>query len=229
MSDTNDIYQPGEGDEPPAPAPDNQPDLVTKEYLEEKLRDIWKGINSFTAKQENRIAKKLSEWEKRVTEAGIPVTAEMKTSAQQRIAMDMLNDESLAQDGSPAAQASPGNPLIQKVVEETAKAKLALEKKYDYVLTENDPEFYEEPWKAPTPDEFLKAYEQKLREAAPRRGRQLPVEEQPGTPGARIPVPLGGAATADLYQKYQKEVQAASTQNERLNIRVKYRSLGLEI
>ena len=102
-----------------------------------------------------------------------------------------------------------------------------------HVLTENDPEFYEVPWQGSSPEVFLQTYEAKLKEAAPRRGRQLPPEAQPGNPTARVPGPSGGAASGDLMTQYKREMDAALNRNapvgERMNIRQKYREQGAPV
>lgn len=223
MSDeTTGIYQPGEAEGQPPPAPDNQPQFVTPDQLDARLAKFYQDVQKMTTKQENRVSKKLSEWEKRVIEAGISVTPEMKNTAQQRIAMDMLNDEAEAAQPDPYSTKAPtGNPITQKVVDETNAGMRALQKKYDYVLTENDPEYWEVPWTGSTPEVFLQTYEAKLKDAAPRRGRQLPSDAQPGNPAARVPGPSGASVVGEdaireeLVKLQSKSSRTGAEENRR--------------
>jgi len=49
-------------------------------------------------------------------------------------------------------------------------------------------------------------------------------------PAQAQPINVQGASVKeDLFEQYKKEVAAAPTVNDRLNIRTKYRKLGLEL
>ena len=196
MSDeTTGIYQPGEATEQPTPAPDNQPkEYVTPDQLDAKLAKFYQDVQSMTAKQVNVVANKLSKWEADAKAAGKTVTPELLKAKEQQLTIEALDDEiEGVQPGPYPAKAPTGNPITQKVIEETNAAKDALYKKYDYVLTENDPEYWQVPWTGSTPEDFLKSLEDNLKVVAPRRGRQLPQEVQPGNPAARIGGPTGSS------------------------------------
>ena len=217
-------------EEQPQHSEDQQPKVVTEDMLQKKLDKFWNDVQQMTTKQENRVAQKLAQWEKKVAAAGIVVTPEMKTDAQRSIAMAMLNDEAGdAQPGPYEATRTP-NPIAQKVIDDTNAAQAALEEKYDYVMQPTDPEYKTMPWSGLTPEDYLAEYENRLKKILTRRGRQLPEEElPPGSPDARLPAPLGAAARENLMAQYRKEVEQAGTVNERLNIRNKYRERGLEL
>jgi uncharacterized protein YgbK (DUF1537 family) len=75
------------------------------------------------------------------------------------------------------------------------------------VVTTNDPEFYEIPWSGSTPDEFLAKGEEALKSLATRLNRQMPQQEAPGSPSARLPGPVGVVSSGSV-EALTKELEA---------------------
>jgi hypothetical protein len=195
--------------------------------IKELKADLLHVISSQAGRTESKLKKEVDQ---RIAQAeaqlnllkasGYPVTDEDFKQVRSQAIVD-------ASLGVNPQAAPPAGPQQNPVVTETNNKLREMQKQYGYVLTENDPEFYEINFQNPNPEQFLAEYEAKLREAAPRAGRQLPAPSAP--PGARLSSPVGSAAGSDLYAQYLKEVERAATVSERLNIRHKYRGLGLEI
>jgi len=216
----NDVTPGEEGTtQPPiaeATADTSAPEPITKQEfaqfqteLKEELKRI---IQSQTGKAESRIKKevdsKLSQVEanfKSLREAGYPVTDEDLKEARTQAIRGMM---STLADNESAAQQTPtaSNPQEQAVVKQANEAMHNLQRQYHYVLTENDPEFWDVPFTGVPPDEFLSKYEAGLREVVTRLGRPVPQQTiVQGSPSARIPSP-GGSATGGSIEALTNEL-----------------------
>lgn len=203
------IYQP---ENEPAGQPvekqeDNQPKYVTEETLRAELDKFWKGVQSMTTKQEKRVSKQLEEWEKRVTDAGITVSTDMRNAAQERIALSMLEDDSKV-----AKPAAPLKPYDDPVVADVNKWIDEVQQQYGFQFTDNDPEWYEINFHNPNPEAFKRQFESKLSEAASRAGKPIPQKPvQSGNPSARVPAPAGVSVNnLDFLNQELAQLQAKS-------------------
>lgn len=214
----NDVYlgdvgaPEGDGQSPPpiadATAQPTAPEPITKlefeKFKAELADEIKRTIQSQTGKAESRIKKdvesKLAQVEanfKSLREAGYPVTDEDLKAARSQAMRETLASLPGEDDAAQRNQPAP-NPERQAVANDTMKALRSLQKQYGYVLTENDPEYWDlvdaDVAHAESPTKFLEMHEAKLREVVTRLGRPVPPPSQPaqiGNPAARIPAPVG--------------------------------------
>jgi len=196
-------------------------DSVTWQAIEERLSKLEQ---SLTDKAVNRLEKRLARAMEKAKAQGLTVTPQMQERLRQEEEMTELRklaDEDVA--AQPVRTAP--KPIADDVVATVTARMSQLNADYGgIVLEEDDDEFATVNFNDPKPDRFLRRYEDALKAKSERlKGPGL----QPNP--IRATGAIGGAANDDLMAKYKKEVAVAQTVNERLNIRNKYRSLGLEI
>lgn len=201
----------GDGQSPPpiadATAQPTAPEPITKlefeKFKAELADEIKRTIQSQTGKAESRIKKdvesKLAQVEanfKSLREAGYPVTDEDLKAARSQAMRETLASLPGEDDAAQRNQPAP-NPERQAAASETMKALRSLQKQYGYVLTENDPEYWDlvdaDVAHAETPAKFLEMHEAALREVVTRLGRPVPQQQtaQISNPAARVPTPTG--------------------------------------
>ena len=179
------------------------PEPITKRELEafkkELTGELLRVIQSQTDKAQSRIKKevdaKLGQVEatfKELKEAGYSVTEDDLKLARSQALRDVLT---ASRDQDAAAQPPSGPPIADAKVRETNEAMRQLQKQYGYVLTENDPEFWEVPFQGSAPEDFLAKYEAGLKDVVTRLGRPLPAQAQSVNPVTRTPTPGGTAIT----------------------------------
>ena len=183
------------------------PEPITKKELEafkkELTSELLRAVQSQTDKAKSSITKevdaKLKQVEatfKELKDAGYAVTDDdLKLARTQAIRDVIASSQGQEQAAKPASK-----PEDAAIVVETNNKMRELQKRYGYVLTDNDPEFWDIPFQGSPPEEFLSKYEEGLRTVVSRLGRSLPaVEAQAGSPSARVPTPVGGASGGTDY------------------------------
>lgn len=179
-----------------------QPEPITKKELEafkkELTGELLRVIQSQTDKAQSRIAKdvdaKLKEVEttfKELKEAGYAVTEDDLKLARNQALRDVL----ASPRGKEQAAQPASDPRQEATIRDTNNKMRELQKQYGYVLTDNDPEFWDVPFQDSTPEQFLQKYEEGLRTVVGRLGRPLPQQQSAisGSSSARVPTPSGGA------------------------------------
>lgn len=233
----SDEYMGDASPEPEAgqPSADVQPDAqegakpepitldILQKVLAENNEQLLRKVQSLNDKQDARVDKRLDKWTASLENQGIRVTSDMKDRKKIELAMQEA-DRAIAEEDSaqlPSQQKATGpDPAV---VKQTNEAMRALQKKYGYALTQNDPEFWEVPFQDSTPQEFLVKYEAGLKDVVTRLGRPLPAEtaQTPTNPASRIPAPIGApvggidSMTAEL-NKLQDKVGRTALDNKRL-------------
>jgi len=183
--------------EPVADATETKP--ITRADIAAELRafedKMLRAIQSQTDKSKSQIKKeveaKLASVEatfKELKEAGYAVTDEDLRLARTQALRETMT-ASREQDN--AAQQSSAPAHDAETVRKTNDAMRQLQKRYGYVLQENDPEFWEVPFQNSTPEDFIAKYEAGLKDVVTRLGRPLPQAEAPGNLAARMPPPAG--------------------------------------
>ena len=176
-------------------------------WSKEFRKDLLNVIRSQTVQAESNIKKevdaKLVQVEKNFKElkaAGYPVTDEdLKIAKSEAISEALKTLTSSEEDEAQPSRARSTDPKQEAVIKQANEAMRNLQKQYGYVLTENDPEFWDVPFTGVPPDEFLSKYEAGLREVVTRLGRPVPQQTiVQGSPSARIPSPVGSATGGSI-------------------------------
>ena len=231
------VYEPNaEAGQPSQEAPE-QPKYVTADDLEVFADKLVKRFQSMTDQDitkriKREVEKFNTELSRRVEaarNAGITVTEAQQQAARDQFTQQLLSTELVDEAPAQAVLQPAVDPAtVKRVNLELAK----LQAQYELIPDETEPEFRGMNWGDPDPDRFLSDYRRRFEKMARRVGK-LPADQQPQEPpmpGVRVPVQGGSPAKQQaLIEQYKNEVAKAGTVNERLNIRQKYRELGLEI
>lgn len=186
------------GQEPPKEATQQQPG-VTREDLEAKISELQNRLDRFEQsladKTALRIENRLKKWQKQVEAQGVSMTPELLEQGRRTLALkelDSVSDEDAVAKPVQKSNADPNSTGVpQSVIDQTNAAMRELQKQYGYVLTENDPEFYEIPWDG-NPKEFLEKYEE-AQQSAMRRAGRTPPKNASASAVSRSPTLLGGS------------------------------------
>jgi hypothetical protein len=198
--------------------------LTDLEALGERLE---RRLQSLTDKQENRIKKEVDE----KLEMAAAYFAQLGQPMPAEVRQQVINDTILSRLGDSKQAASP-EPSPEDIRYANNMRK-RLERTLGVQLTESDPEWREVRWEARTPDEHVDSYEEALKKKA---ARLQPQSTAPGAPPQPARAPMVGNAPAaggdkitQLQAQYNAEKANTPSGEQMLQLRRKYRALGLPL